>query len=115
MVEITREAQADDGLLDVCVYEGKGTRDIVMHVVRTVLRRHLRSKKVTYRRVKRLEFVSGEPRPVQLAGDEFEQSPALVEIAARPPALAAPKDGPAPHCRGQPPPPPPSGSPPQPS
>ena len=24
LAEITREAQADDGLLDVCVYEGQG-------------------------------------------------------------------------------------------
>src|SRR3972149_5829064 len=63
LAEITREAQADDGLLDVCVYEGKGTVDIVLHVLRTVLHRHLRSKKVTYRKVKRLEFAGGEPLP----------------------------------------------------
>src|SRR3990172_3814022 len=81
LVEITREAQADDGLLDVCVYEGKGTMDIVLHALRTVLRRHLRSKKVTYRKVKRLEFARGEPLPVQVDGDEFEESPATVEIA----------------------------------
>src|SRR3972149_5003967 len=78
LAEITREAQADDGLLDVCVYEGKGTVDIVLHVLRTVLRRHLRSKKVTYRKVKRLEVARGEPLPVQLDGDEFEQAPAVV-------------------------------------
>src|SRR3972149_1466527 len=63
LVEITREAQADDGLLDVCVYEGKGTMDIVLHALRTVLRRHLRSKKVTYRKVRRLEFARGEAAP----------------------------------------------------
>src|SRR3970282_2160176 len=93
LVEITREAQADDGLLDVCVYEGKGTVDIVLHALRSLLRRHLRSKKVTYRKVKRLEFARGEPLPVQLDGDEFEDSPALVEIAAGAPLGAVPKGG----------------------
>ena len=91
LAEITREAQADDGLLDVCVYEGRGTRDIVMHVLRTVLRRHLRSKKVTYRKVKRLEFAGGEALPVQLDGDEFEESPATVEVAPGALWVAVPK------------------------
>src|SRR3990172_7364328 len=91
MVEITREAQADDGLLDVCVYEGKGTRDIVMHVIRTLLRRHLRSKKVTYRKVKRLQFVRGEPLPVQLDGDRSEGSPRVVEAAPGALWVAVPK------------------------
>jgi diacylglycerol kinase family enzyme len=91
LVEITREAQADDGLLDVCVYEGKGTVDIVLHVLRTLLRRHLRSRKVTYRKVKRLEFARGEPPPAQLDGDEFEQSPAVVEVAAGALWVAVPK------------------------
>jgi len=91
LVQITREAQADDGLLDVCVYEGKGTVDIVLHVLRTLVRRHLRSRKVTYRKVKRLEFARGEPPPVQLDGDEFERSPAVVEVAAGALWVAVPK------------------------
>ena len=91
LAEITREAQADDGLLDVCVCEGRGTADIILHVLRTLLRRHLRSKKVTYRKVKRLEFARGEPLPVQLDGDAFEQSPAVVEVAAGALWVAVPK------------------------
>jgi YegS/Rv2252/BmrU family lipid kinase len=91
LAEVTREARADDGLLDVCLYEGKGTRDIVLHVLRTLLRCHLRSKKVTYRKVKRLEFARGEPLPAQLDGDAFEQSPAVVEVAAGALWVAVPK------------------------
>jgi len=100
LAEITREAQADDGLLDVCVYEGKGTVDIVLHVLRTVLRRHLRSKKVTYRKVRRLEFARGEPLPVQLDGDEFEGSPATVEVAPGALWVAVPKGVSSPLFRG---------------
>jgi YegS/Rv2252/BmrU family lipid kinase len=100
LVEITREAQVDDGLLDVCVYEGRGTVDIVLHTLRTILRRHLRSKKVTYRKVTRLEFARGEPLPVQLDGDEFEQSPPVVEVAAGALWVAVPKGVSSPLFRG---------------
>lgn len=80
LVEITPEARADDGLLDVCAYEGRGTVDIVLHVLRTLLRRHRRSGKVLYRKVRRLE-IKGAALPVQLDGDAYEQSPAVVTVA----------------------------------
>jgi YegS/Rv2252/BmrU family lipid kinase len=81
LVEITREAQVDDGLLDVCVFEGRGTLDIVLHALRTLLRRHQRSKKVLYQKVRRLELAWEEPLPLQLDGDAYEMSPTQVEVA----------------------------------
>ncbi len=80
LVEITREAQVDDGLLDVCVFQGKGTVDIVLHVLRTLFRRHVKSKKVVYRKVRRLEMDWEEPLPAQLDGDAYELSPTEVEV-----------------------------------
>lgn len=91
LVEVTRGAQADDGLLDVCVYQGKGTLDILLHTLRTVLRRHLRSKKVLYRKARRLELAWGEPLPVQLDGDAYEGSPQEVEIVPGALWVAVPK------------------------
>jgi diacylglycerol kinase (ATP) len=91
LVEITRQAQVDDGLLDVCVFQGKGTLDIVLHALRTLLRRHLRSKKVLYRRARRLDLAWGEPLPVQLDGDAYELSPTAVEIVPSALWVAVPK------------------------
>lgn len=91
LVEITREAQANDGLLDVCVFGGKGTLDIVLHALRTLLRRHPSSKKVLYRKVRRLEFTWGEPLPVQLDGDAYEMSPTRVEVVPEALWVAVPK------------------------
>lgn len=91
LVEITREAQVDDGLLDVCVFQGKGTLDIVLHVLRTLFRRHLRSKKVLYRKARRLELAWGEPLPVQLDGDAYEMSPTHVEVVPGALWVAVPK------------------------
>jgi diacylglycerol kinase (ATP) len=80
LVDITREAQVDDGLLDVCVFQGKGTLDIILHTMRTLFRRHLRSRKVLYRKARRLELAWEEPLPVQLDGDAYEMSPTQVEV-----------------------------------
>lgn len=91
LVEITCQAQVDDGLLDVCVFQGKGTLDIVLHTLRTLLRRHLRSKKVLYRKARRLELAWGEPLPVQLDGDAYELSPTEVEIVPAALWVAVPK------------------------
>ncbi len=81
LVEITREALIDDGLLDVCVFQGKGPVDIILHALRTLLRRHQHSKKVLYRKARRLELAWEEPLLVQLDGDAYERSPTQVEIA----------------------------------
>ena len=91
LVEITRRAQVDDGLLDVCVFQGKGTLDIILHTLRTLLRRHLRSKKVLYRKTRRLELAWREPLPVQLDGDAYELSPTELEIAPSALWVAVPK------------------------
>jgi diacylglycerol kinase (ATP) len=91
LVEITREAQVDDGLLDVCVFQGKGTLDIVLHALRTLLRRHMQSKKVLYRKARRLELAWGEPLPVQLDGDACQTSPTRVEVAPGALWVAVPK------------------------
>ncbi len=85
MVEITREAQVDDGLLDVCVYEGKGKLDIILHALRTLLRRHVKSKKVLYRKARQVSLSWNEPLPVQLDGDAYDKSP--TEVVVEPGAL----------------------------
>ncbi len=91
LVEITREAQVDDGLLDVCVFQGKGMLDIVLHALRTLLRRHLRSEKVLYRKTRRLELAWEKPLPVQLDGDAYEMSPTQVEVVPGALWVAVPK------------------------
>jgi len=91
LVEITPEAQVDDGLLDVCVFQGKGTLDIILHVLRTLLRRHQQSNKVLYRKVRRLELAWDEPLPVQLDGDAYELSPTQVEVVPDALWVAVPK------------------------
>ena len=100
LVEVTREALVDDGLLDVCVFQGKGTVDNNLHALRTIFRRHLRSKKVLYRKTRRLELAWEKPLPVQLDGDAYDRSPTQVEIAPGALWVAVPKGVSSPLFRG---------------
>lgn len=78
---VTPDAKADDGLLDVCVYQGAGKLDIVLHGARTLLQLHRKSKKVLYRKVKRIELWPEQPLPLQVDGDYVPDSPNEVEVA----------------------------------
>jgi len=81
IVEVTPEALVDDGLLDICLYEGQGTADIVMHALRTLFKRHRHSRGVWYRRGKRLELEWRDSPPLQVDGEDCPESPAEVTVA----------------------------------
>jgi diacylglycerol kinase (ATP) len=82
VTKITPEARVDDGLLDICVYEGRTRMDIIAHAGRTLLRLHRGSRGVIYRRARHLQFVwHGRPLPAQLDGEPMEQSPDEVTVA----------------------------------
>ncbi|HEY5640974.1 MAG TPA: diacylglycerol kinase family protein [Dehalococcoidia bacterium] len=83
LTKITPNAIVDDGLLDVCIYQGAGRLDIAMHTARTLLQSHFKAAKVLSRRVKRLEFDWDEPLPVQIDGDPLGDCPREIEVAPR--------------------------------
>jgi diacylglycerol kinase (ATP) len=82
LTKVTPDAVIDDGLLDVCVYEGRGRWDIVRLAALTLVRRHRRSKRVQHRRVRQLTISSEKPLLVQLDGEALAESPTEVSIVA---------------------------------
>jgi YegS/Rv2252/BmrU family lipid kinase len=84
--KVAPDAKVDDGLLDVCIYQGRGKPEILAHATRTLFRLHTRSRNVVYRRVKRLHLAWEQPLPLQLDGDPYPASPS--EIVAVPAALS---------------------------
>ncbi len=81
LTKITPNAVVDDGLLDVCIYAGSGSLDIVMHTARTLLKSHKKANKVLCQQVRRLEFDWEEPLPMQLDGDPVGDCPREIEVA----------------------------------
>ncbi len=79
LVQVTPLARADDGLLDLCLFQGDGLRDIVLHVLLVALGRHLRSARVVYRQVRRLELDADAPLPMQLDGDPLPLQEPVIE------------------------------------
>jgi YegS/Rv2252/BmrU family lipid kinase len=79
ITQVTPRAYADDGLLDVCIFQGHHTLDIIFHTLRVAAQTHLRATPVLYRRVRRLEVHSETPLPAQLDGDFYPGYPTIFE------------------------------------
>ncbi|MCJ7811393.1 MAG: diacylglycerol kinase family lipid kinase, partial [Dehalococcoidia bacterium] len=80
ITQVTSRAYADDGLLDVCIFQGRHTLDIIFHALRVAAQTHLRASPVLYRRVRRLEVQSETPLPAQLDGDFYPGYPTIFEV-----------------------------------
>lgn len=79
VTQITRDAFADDGVLDLCLYEGNGLPQIATHVAWTLVSAHPEKDRVLYRRVYEVEVLT-EGLPVQLDGDYVGDTPATFGV-----------------------------------
>ncbi len=91
LTQITNDAVADDGLLDACVYQGKGRLDVAIHTILTALRLHRRWRKVVYRRFRELRISWSQPLPLQLDGDPQPEAPTVVTVVPAALWVAVPK------------------------
>jgi diacylglycerol kinase (ATP) len=92
VTQITGKALVDDGRLDLCVYAGSGRWDILWLALLTLLGRHGRSKKVTQRRVTRVDLGWGTPLLAQLDGEAIAESPQEIEVARAALWVMTPRD-----------------------
>lgn len=83
VVNLTPRAYADDGLLDVCLFEGSTLRHMLLHLARGLTGRHVGAPRVTYRRVSRLEVSSDTRLWSQVDGELFAPTPLLIEVTPR--------------------------------
>jgi diacylglycerol kinase (ATP) len=81
VLKITNLAIADDGQLDMVVYNGSGVGRIFNYMARTFIGRHVRAPGATYRSARTIEIDTEVPLPVQVDGDLAGQTPARFEIA----------------------------------
>jgi len=88
ITQFTREASAVDGALDVVAFRGAGLRAMLRPLPMALLRRHLRSDRVLYRRARSVTLtpLDGRPLPtLQIDGDLGP--PGADTITLRPGAL----------------------------
>lgn len=81
VVNVARQACADDGLLDVYVFQGHGVRRMFAHGLRILARAHERAPGVAYVRAKDIELAEPCALPVQVDGEFVGLAPLTISIA----------------------------------
>ena len=79
-LRIAEDALADDGLLDLYVFERPGRLALARYALSILLGRHLRRPDVHHRRAKGFRLLSAEPAPLQTDGDPAGWLPATIEV-----------------------------------
>jgi len=80
IAEITPQARADDGLLDVCILGGRGPIDLVQRAWSVARRRQAADEKIDYRRARTIIFNPKEPLPLQVDGEDIGTTPATFQV-----------------------------------
>ena len=82
---IAPAARLDDGLLEVCCFQGKRAPVLFYHAFTVLMGRHIGDPLVSYYQVRQVEIETARPMPVQLDGEPFGTTP--LTIKAVPQAL----------------------------
>jgi diacylglycerol kinase family enzyme len=88
---IAEGARADDGLLDLYVFERPGVWALAGYLLSVLGRRHTRRGDVQHRLVRRLRLSAAAPVPLQLDGDPAGPLPVRIEVLPRALSLLVPE------------------------
>jgi len=80
VLEITRNAIADDGFLDVCALDAEGVVDALRILYRVRRGKHVAARGVFYQRALEIEVVT-PGIPVQIDGESFGETPTTFRVA----------------------------------
>jgi len=92
---VVRDAQPDDGLLDLSIMACQNKRQLIGHSIRTLRRTHIEHPSVCYRRITCLRVESPTPVPIEIDGEAAGWLP--LELAVRVGAIRV-RVPPAPAC-----------------
>jgi len=79
------EARLDDGMLEVCVFEGGRVLDVLRYLPRVLTASHPKLADVHYFKARNVRVESPQPTPMEVDGELWENCP--VEFSAEPGAL----------------------------
>ena len=82
IAQITYQAHADDGFLDLCVLTGRGPFDLAKRFISVALRRQRQDDNIDYRKVRRVTISTVDttrPLRVQADGEDIGETPVTLE------------------------------------
>jgi diacylglycerol kinase family enzyme len=88
---IAAGGSAEDGLLDVCVFERAGVLALLGYLGAVTSRRHQRLPDFQHRRTRRVFLTASRPTPLQTDGDPAGCLPTTIEVVPRALELVVPE------------------------
>lgn len=95
VVRISPLAKLDDGLLDVCIFQGSGILSTARHLVRVLAGQHLRDPEVDFYEARRVVIRPAEPLPIHVDGDFLGHTPAVIEVVPQALTVLVPANAPS--------------------
>jgi len=95
VVRISPLAQLDDGLLDVCIFQGRGVLSTARHLASVFARRHLHDPEVDFYEARRVEIHPSQPLPIHADGDFLGYTPAIIEVVPQSLTVIVPTSAPS--------------------
>lgn len=80
VAEITFQARANDGVLDVCVISGRGPFDLLKRGWSILRRRHFADPAITYRKARHAVLDPPEPLRIEADGEDIGTTPASFQV-----------------------------------
>lgn len=93
VINVASDALADDGLLDVFVFEGRGIRRTFGHGLRILRRKYDGAKDVVHRRASAIEISAPAALDCQVDGESLDFAPRAIRIAPLALAVMLPAAG----------------------
>ncbi len=82
-LRILKNAVADDGLLDICIFKCRSRLKLLSHAFRAARGRHLASSDVLYLRAREVRVSSDAPVPFEVDGDDGGDLPADIRLSSQ--------------------------------
>lgn len=90
-IPVFKKARMDDGVMDVCLFQAKGSLDILMRLQSVLRGAHTDAKGIVYRQCRRMEIESESPVPVEIDGEFVGYAPAKFEVIPQALKILAPR------------------------
>lgn len=83
VIKFTHNALLNDGLLDICVIQGRSMLKAPLRLFSIFARSHHRDNRIKYYQAQQIQFLSRKPIPVQVDGDYLGTTPMIFEVVPK--------------------------------
>jgi diacylglycerol kinase (ATP) len=83
VIKFTHNALLNDGLLDICVIQGRSMLTAPLRLCSIFSRSHHRDNRIKYYQAQQIQFLSRKPIPVQVDGDYLGTTPMTFEVVPK--------------------------------